>query len=97
MSVGESGSKVLGIAAGLKSPSAFVGYRGNANKGDLVFVHNGLHIIIKIHKESQVIVSISIPDVEVRQCTRLASRIVWACPMWSSSRPSLLSWTVRTR
>ncbi|EEQ97469.1 Malate synthase G, putative [Perkinsus marinus ATCC 50983] len=41
-------------ATGLKSPVAFVGYRGNASKGDLVFVHNGLHIITKIHKDSQV-------------------------------------------
>ncbi|EER03636.1 Malate synthase G, putative [Perkinsus marinus ATCC 50983] len=47
-------STTTGKSTGLKSPSAFVGYRGNANKGDLVFVHNGLHIIIKIHKESQV-------------------------------------------
>ncbi|KAF4703840.1 hypothetical protein FOZ62_025533 [Perkinsus olseni] len=41
-------------STGLKSPSAFIGYRGNASKGDLLFVHNGLHILTKIHRNSPV-------------------------------------------
>ncbi|KAF4724541.1 hypothetical protein FOZ63_007450, partial [Perkinsus olseni] len=42
-------------STGLKSPSAFIGYRGNASKGDLLFVHNGLHILTKIHRNSPVV------------------------------------------
>ncbi|KAF4675952.1 hypothetical protein FOL47_007019 [Perkinsus chesapeaki] len=45
---------VGGKSTGLKSPSAFVGYRGHAAMGELLFVHNGTHIITKIHKSSQV-------------------------------------------
>lgn len=58
MWVDERGQLTAITQAGAKTsccaPSAFVGYRGHSEKGELLFQHNGIHIITKIHKKSQV-------------------------------------------